>query len=135
MKKYKEIYKLKEMLDEAHIPYEFQVGWGYNEEAMEELRAKCPDLMEHYHIGYPSLNENTRWISVIERFGTYGAEDDKLEIMGGLTPLEQLSGDGVVMGWLTAEDVFNRIKKNWEEKLNEEKDNEDRRRHPRIDRS
>jgi hypothetical protein len=38
----------------------------------------------------------------------YGSEDGLLEIMGLLTPEEE--GWDEVRGWLTAEDVFSRIK-------------------------
>lgn len=80
--KYKEIFKLKKMLEDAEIPFYFKEGLGY----LEELYRIFPDLCEHYQICYPS--EKDRWISVIEGFGTLGGDHDKLEIMGGLTPLE-----------------------------------------------
>ena len=51
--------------------------------------------------------------SVIEGYGTYGAEDDRLEIMGLLISEEE--ANDTVAGWLTAEDVFSRIKKHYEE--------------------
>ena len=48
----------------------------------------------------------------------HGGFCDRLEIMGLLTKEERK--DGTVKGWLTAEDVFARIKKHWEENyLNE----------------
>lgn len=43
---------------------------------------------------------------------SYGGTDGLLEIMGLVD--EKEIGD-VVEGWLTAEEVFNRIKKHWEE--------------------
>lgn len=97
--KYKEIFKLKKMLENAKIPFDFY-------ERDTEISAIIPEW-EHWHINYPSKKGCI--ISVIEGTGTYGAEDDKLEIMGGLT--EEEAKHDTVEGWLTAENVFNRIKK------------------------
>ena len=77
-KKYKEIFKLKKMLEDAKIPFDFyEIG--------TEAKAMIPEW-EHWHINYPSKKGCI--ISAIEGTGTYGAEDDKLEIMGGLTEEE-----------------------------------------------
>lgn len=119
-KKYKEIFKLKKMLEDAGIPFSWNEGWGYDKEKLKELRKIAPDLMEHYQICYPegSFNHSeNRWISVIEGFGTYGAEQDRLEIMGGFTPWEryEYGDDDLVMGGLTARNVYQRIKNHWEE--------------------
>ena len=103
-KKYKEIFRLKKMLEEANIPFDFF-------EIYPDARKIMPEF-EHWHINYP--NRNKFIISVIEGFGTYGEQDDKLEIMGGLTEEEKEDCD--VIGWLTAEEVFERIKKLEEEK-------------------
>lgn len=82
---YNEILKLKQMLDEAKIPYE---------------------SFEPQSDGYQlRLNEN---IDVIEHHASYGGECDKLEIMGALTKREHESNS--VIGWLTAEEVFARFK-------------------------
>ena len=105
----KEIFRLKRMLEKAEIPFEFIEGFGYDKSLKEEL----PDLMEHYQICYPS-RRNMK-ISVIEGFGTFGREQDRLEIMGGLTPYEQFHHNNSPIGFLTAENVFKRIKKDWEE--------------------
>lgn len=121
--KYKEIFKLKKMLDNAGIPYEWQEDWGLDKDVREKIMTLAPDILEHYHLGYPVLNSEKRWISVIEGFGTYGAEEDKLEIMGGFTPWEQFSERDEVIGHLTARNVFNRIKKDWEERKSEKEDN------------
>ena len=102
-KKYKEIFRLKKMLEDANIPFDFF-------EMNPEARKIMPEF-EHWHINYP--NRNKFIISVIEGFGTYGEQDDKLEIMGGLTEEEKEDCD--VIGWLTAEEVFERIKKLEEE--------------------
>ena len=108
--KYKEIFKLKEMLEKENIPFDWTEGWGYSKEKLEEIKTIAPDLWEHYQLCYPSFDVDTRVVSVIQGFGTYGAEDDLLEIMGLLEPEE---GDGCVAGFLTAEEVFNRIKKHF----------------------
>lgn len=123
-KKYKEIFKLKKMLEEAGIPFSWNEGWGYDKEKLKELQKVAPDLMEHYQICYPVFDPEHRWISVIEGFGTFGAEKDKLEIMGGFTPWERYEyGDEPVMGGLTARNVYQRIKNHWEEHKKYEKEN------------
>ena len=91
-KKYKEIHKLKKMLEDADIPFDWIEGWGYDEKETEKLRKIAPDLMDRYQICYPQGSFkrcDDRWISVIEGFGTYGAKQDKLKIMGGFTPWER----------------------------------------------
>lgn len=119
--KYKEIHKLKQMLEDADIPFDWIEGWGYDETQIKELRKIAPDLTNRYQICYPEgsfHNDEKRWISVIEGFGTYGAERDRLEIMGGLTPYEKFTyrhADSVI-GGLTARNVFCRIKNDWEER-------------------
>ena len=117
-KKYKEIFKLKKMLEDEGIPFSWNEGWGYDKEKLEELKRIALDLVEHYQICYPVFDLEHRWISVIEGFGTFGAEQDRLEIMGGLTPWEQYEygeEDGGVIGHLTARNVFVRIKNHWKE--------------------
>ena len=98
------------MLETADIPFEFVDCFGYD----KRLLSVFPDIMDQYHIFYPSKGEDQK-ISVIEGFGAYGSEQDKLEIMGLITPWERFEGNTVV-GWLTAENVFKRIKKDWEER-------------------
>lgn len=110
--KYEEIFKLKEMLEQSGIPFDWVEKWGYDEEEIERLKKIAPDLIDRYQICYPKGSfhnrEAPRWISVIEGFGTYGAEQDRLEIMGGADTTDQLDE---VTGWLTADEVFDRIKK------------------------
>ena len=103
-KKYKEIFRLKKMLEDANIPFDFF-------EMDPEARKIMPEF-EHWHINYP--NRGNFIVSAVEGFGTYGEQDDKLEIMGGLTEEEKEEGYNVV-GWLTAEEVVERIKKLEEE--------------------
>ena len=114
-RKYNEIFKLKKMLEKAHIPFEWQENWGYDEGTLTEMRRITPDLVERYQICYPCFGEG-RKLSAIQGFGTYGAEHDLIEIMGLLTPEEEESGDEVV-GHLTAENVFERIKKDYEGRI------------------
>ena len=104
-KKYKEIFRLKKMLEDANIPFDFF--------ELDPDARKIMSEFEHWHINYP--NKGDFIVSVVEGFGTYGEQDDKLEIMGGLTEEEKEEGYEVI-GWLTAEEVFKRIKKLEEEK-------------------
>lgn len=99
MEQYNEILKLKSMLEEAGIVFDFYP------------RKVINDDCDGYQICYPS--DAGRVCSVIEGALTYGGVCDRLEIMGLLTKEERK--DGIVKGWLTAEDVFARIEKHWEE--------------------
>ena len=91
--RYKEIFRLQEMLENANIQHMF-------------TNNSAGDRYESYQISIYDENM-VRLVSVIQGRGTYGAEDNKLEIMGLLKEGE--TSDDVV-GWLTAEDVFDRIK-------------------------
>lgn len=90
---YKEIFRLREMMDSAGIPYIFENGF-FNGGAL----------------AYPNREELV--CSAIEHDGSYGRQDDKIEIMGLLTD-EESEYDSVV-GWLTADEVFSRIKAHYE---------------------
>ena len=130
MSKYKEIFKLKEMLEKAEIPYIFidrfeedRKLMKNNEYLNEYLKDKeyyqillfndFREVMEHYNT-YKVFNNEKRIISIVQGYGTYGEEDDLLEIMGLLTEEEEKIDD--VTGYLTAEDVFNRIIKYFKDK-------------------
>ena len=91
---YKEIFRLKEMLEEANIPFEFDVD----------------DFMhsEGYQIIIYSKDGTTILCDCFENLRSYGNKEDKLEIMDGLTE-EEYENDSV-LGWLTAEEVFKRFK-------------------------
>ena len=89
--RYNEILKLKNMLEKAKIPFEFS------------------ELFGGYHITYP-INK-FRICSVIEHDVSYGSEQDLLEIKGLLTKNEKKYD--AVIGYLSAEEVFKRIQKNW----------------------
>lgn len=113
--KYGEIFKLHKMLEEAGIQHEFL-------DETPDSRWIVPGLgldYTKYHIYYPSCDEFRKGIdssmyssnavcSVIEGYGTFGYEQDLLEIMGLLTPEEDECDS--VCGYLTAENVFERIK-------------------------
>ena len=130
MSKYKEIFKLKEMLEKAEIPYIFFDRFEENRKLMknneylnEYLKDKeyyqillfndFREVMEHYNT-YKVFDNEKRIISIVQGYGTYGEEDDLLEIMGLLTEEEEKIDD--VTGYLTAEDVFNRIVKYFKNK-------------------
>lgn len=90
---YKEIFRLKEMLEEANIPFE----WDDNNFMSSD--------------GYKIIinsKDGTYLCDCIENIVSYGNKEDKLEIMGGLT--EEESENDSVLGWLTAEEVFKRFK-------------------------
>ena len=96
--KYQEILKLHAMLLDKDIPH--------------VIERDC----DGWHINYPCTGLD-RVLSAVEFRGTYGAEKDLIEILGLLTPAEFLMDS--VKGYLTAEDVFNRINKHYEEVRNE----------------
>lgn len=90
--KYNEIIKLHEMLTEANIPHEFH------------------RLYDGYQICYPAKQNCIA--DAIEHYGSYGNDEDTLEIMGLLTE-EEWEQDGV-LGHLTAEEVFKRFKSHYD---------------------
>ena len=94
--KYNEIFKLKSMLEENHIPFEW---------------LEHNDLRNGYQICYPE-EDGKRVCSVIEHSFSYGNEKDLLEIQGLLTADEEKCDS--VLGNLTADDVFQRILSHWE---------------------
>lgn len=95
--KYNEIFKLKSLLEENHIPFE----WIEHNEVIKQ----------GYQICYPEKDEK-RVCSVIEHSFSYGSQEDLLEIQGLLTADEEKCDS--VLGNLTADDVFQRILSHWE---------------------
>ena len=91
--RYNEILRLKGMLEKAKIPFVFS------------------ELFEGYHIIYP--NNHFMVCSVIEHDFSYGREQDLLEIEGLMTKKEKKKEKDDVLGYLTAENVFQRIEKHW----------------------
>ena len=92
--RYKEIFRLNEMLTVKGIPHVFR------------------EMVDGWQIIYPEDGKK-RVMDAIENYGSYGNEQDLLEIMGLLTPEEKKCGS--VLGYLTAEEVFERIEKHWSE--------------------
>ena len=88
---YTEILKLNEMLTKAEIPHSFD------------------RMFDGYQIVY--FYKGERIADVIEHFGSYGSEENLLEIMGCMTPEEEEQGR--VLGFLTAEEVFKRFSKDF----------------------
>ena len=95
---YQEILKLDKMLTEAQIPH--------------SLERTC----DGWQIVYPSHGMRYKICSVIEYTGISSAKYDRLEIMG-LLNTEERKFDRVV-GFLTAENVFDRMKRDWERRNN-----------------
>ena len=90
---YQEILRLEEMLKDAGIAYQ-----------IDRVR-------DGWHIAFP-CNGEKRKCSIREFSGTRGCAKDRLEIAGLLNAEERKYDDRV--GWLTAENVFDRIKRDWE---------------------
>lgn len=95
LEKYKEIFRLKELLEISEIPFTF--------ESFENVG---------FHLCYPNNEEHKRVVSVIKHKYSYGSDRDLLEIKGLLTKEEQ-DEDYDVIGSLTAEEVFERIQKHY----------------------
>ena len=100
---YQEILKLDRMLTDANIPHTLSRSF------------------DGWTVCYPTERRSDDCImDAIEHSGSYGKEIDKLEIMGLLTPEEEERDS--VLGYLTAEDVFERIRKHynreWDEYVN-----------------
>jgi hypothetical protein len=100
VKSYDEIFKLEAMLKAEGIPF---------------ICHRLSD-MRGFQICYPEDGEN-RVCSVILHSGSYGRGAGLLEIMGLLKPDEEQCDD--VAGYLTAEDVFERIKAHHDGKWSE----------------
>lgn len=105
---YKEIFKLKVMLDTANIPYEF-IDRSYSSINYKSILFQ----IIVYNPNPEDATDPDRLISVIQGNGTHGAEQDLLEIMGCLTTREE-KYDSVV-GYLTAKEVYKRIRKKYME--------------------
>lgn len=90
---YQEICKLEAMLTEAGIPHSIE---------------RCFD---GWRLVYPQEREKPV-CSVIEHRASIGSRNDKLEIMGLLNKVEKKVD--MVMGHLTADNVYDRIRRDWE---------------------
>lgn len=106
-----EIERLHKMLTDAGIEHEWV---DRTPPSWDKIKTGLEDIVWGWQIIVYKEN-GERLISAIEGYGTYGYTslfDDKpsdlIEIMGLLTPEEEEHNS--VAGWLTAEDVFGRIK-------------------------
>lgn len=97
---YQEILKLNKMLTDANIPHTLD------------------KLFDGWQVCYPTVDE--RVMDAIQHYGSYGRDNDTLEIMGLLIP-DEAEWDSVA-GHLTAEEVFERIRKHyageWDDYIN-----------------
>ena len=100
MAKYTEIFKLKDMLENAKITFDF-------------IKHTSPSK-KGFQICYPEKGGNCV-CSVIEHSFSYGNEKDLLEIQGLMTKEEEEEQHDSVLGFLTAENVFKRIEKHYKE--------------------
>lgn len=91
-----EIFKLKHLLSEANIPFEF-----YN----RCYTLKPNRFIESWQIVVPNMENKI--ISIVEGVGTFGYTEDKLEIKGLLTDYEKEFD--CVVGSLSANEVMKRI--------------------------
>lgn len=78
----------------------------------ENISHTMKEMYDGWQICYPSDENNKYVMDAIEHFGSYGCEEDLIEIMGLLTPDEEACDS--VIGHLTANEVFERIKQHWE---------------------
>ena len=97
MVKYTEIFKLKDMLEKADIPFVWK---------------EHKDYRNGYQILYP-VGGVQNVCSVIEHTFSYGNEKDLLEIQGLMTKEEEEREHDSVLGFLTADNVFKRIEKHY----------------------
>ena len=112
--KYTEILKLKRMLEEANIPFTFTDDC-FN--VKKRIDTGSPIAKFLYGEQYPAYQIRLGNLAdVIEHDGSYGHEQDLLEIMGGLTEEEEEHNS--VLGYLTAEEVFKRFKYCYEHNTN-----------------
>lgn len=84
---YTEITRLHTLLEDNRIPHLFR------------------RFYDGWQVCYPD-SENRR-ISAVQHYFSYGAADNRIEIMGGITQAD--GTEDIVLGHLTAEDVFARI--------------------------
>lgn len=109
---YKEIFRLKKMLEEANIPFEFtDDSFHVKDKISKYIQLKW--LYPSYQIKiYKSGVKEEKICDVVQNLWSYGNKQDLLEITGGLTEEEQENDS--VLGYLTAEEVFKRFKQCYE---------------------
>ena len=111
----REIIKLTHLLEEAGIPFKYTdnlfSSYGISEDDSNSA------------FGYQVIIERNgkRLCDAVFHFSSYGSQEGLLEIMGGLTD-EEGNGDSV-LGYLTAQEVFERFKYCYEHKTSIYKEN------------
>lgn len=112
-RKYQEIHRLHEMLTEAGIEHDWvdrNVIFDPDGIASETFHRRGLEPIDWGRQIVVYRPDGETLVSAIEGYGTYGERADRIEIMG-LTSEEE----GAMCGWLTAEQVFARIR-NWRAK-------------------
>lgn len=108
---YKEILKLDQLLNDAKIPHElYQRMGGFQVTYYGHQKPEPTPPGETRGSGFGAV------CSAIENNFSYGHENDLIEISGLMTDEEYKVTDDSVLGNLTAEDVFSRIKSHWDSK-------------------
>ena len=111
MRNLTELNKLEQWLVANNIHYE---RIDKEDIPIDEAHPYCLAQFEHHQICVPEYDcERREWDAICNR-GSYGAEEGLLEIMG--TIVRDDAGDSVE-GWLTAEDVIERVKEKYFKKL------------------
>ncbi len=104
-----ELHRLKDMLEEAGIPFEYQADYLMPKDLSglsdETIRTLLP-LIKGDRIAYP--NDEHVVFSAIEDVFSYGAADDRLECMS------KLIGDDP-LGDFTAEEAFAMIESHYKD--------------------
>lgn len=110
MRNLKELNKLEQWLIDNDVKYE---RIDKEDIPIDEAHPYCLSQFEQHQICVPEYDPQHReWDAICHR-GSYGAEEGLLEIMG--TIVRDNAGDSVE-GWLTAEDVIERIKEKYFQK-------------------
>lgn len=112
-----EFDKLIKLLDDAKIPYERNDDKDPNNTFFAYTGGHpMKRIVYGRDAVYSTKHDMICVCSAIWGYGSYGYEEGLIEIMGLLTPEEEEYDS--VKGYLTADNVFNRIKKHWEETNN-----------------
>lgn len=114
---YKEIFRLKKMLEEANIPFEFTDDLFHVKDKSIKNKGLNYIMLDSFYPAYQiKIYKNgakeEKICDVVQNCISYGNKQDLLEIMGGLTEEEQRCDS--VLGYLTAEEVFKRFKQCYE---------------------
>ena len=115
---YKEILKLKEMLEKENIPFEFTDDFFNTKSIHIEVKQQIQDLIKDQYPAYAiTISKNGKYLcDAIQHTLSYGNKQDKIEICGALTVEE--SENDTVLGYLSAEEVFKRFKYCYEHNTN-----------------